>query len=119
MVLVDTSVWIEHFRRGLPRLRAMLEATEVLCHAFVIGELACGNLGNRREILDLLAGLPGLDRASDEEVLRFIEAHRLYGKGLGLIDMHLLAACHSAGTALWTLDKRLAGTASGIGVSAH
>lgn len=116
MVLVDTSVWVEHFRRGDPRLAALLGAAEVLCHPFVVGELACGNLNQRGEILDLLAALPSIGKADDQEILRFIEDNRLQGRGLGWIDMHLLASCALARIPFWTLDARLGKAAAALGV---
>jgi len=115
MVLADTSVWVEHLRRGEPRLAALLEAGDVLRHSFVIGELACGHLRQRAKILGLLAALPAVDEATHDEVLVFIERHKLQGRGLGLIDMHLLASCALAGSPLWTLDARLARAGSQIG----
>lgn len=109
MILVDTSVWIDHFRRGNAALAEALEREDVLTHPFVIGELACGELKNRREVLDLLAALPSAVVAGDEETLLFIERRRLMGKGLGYIDVHLLASTTLTDQALlWTLDKRLA-----------
>jgi len=116
---VDTSVWVEHLRRGEARLAALLRAGEVLCHPFIVGELACGHLRRRKEILSLLSALPSVDEAAAAEVILFIERHRLQGKGLGLIDMHLLASCALAKKPLWTLDARLAGAASQIGINAH
>ncbi len=117
MVLVDTSVWVEHLRRGEPRLVALLEQGEVLCHPFVVGELACDNLQNRGETLQLLAALPSAAEARSDDVMQFIERHRLQGKGLGWVDMHLLAASAIARAPLWTLDARLARAASGLGVA--
>lgn len=119
MILADTSVWVEHLRHGEPRLASLLTAGEVLCHPFIVGELACGNLRRRVEILDLLASLPALGKAGAAEVLHLIETHRLHGKGLGLIDMHLLAACVLARRVLWTHDHRLAKAARRLGVSAQ
>jgi len=107
MILVDTSVWIDHLRAGNQRLNDLLIAGEVVCHPMIIGELACGNLHRRKEIIALLHALPLIDRVSDDEVLFFIEKHRLYGKGLGLIDMYLVSACSIGSTQLWTLDQRL------------
>ena len=92
MILVDTSVWIDHLRRGNERLKSLLHDDQVLCHPFVIGELACGNLHNRNEVLYLLEALPGVPVADHTEVLHLIDAHRLYGQGLGWIDAHLLAS---------------------------
>ena len=107
-ILVDTSVWIDHFRSSEPRLVEILNRGEVLGHAFVIGELACGSLGNRQEILGLLHNLPSAPRASDKEVLLLIENCALMGRGIGYIDAHLLASILLAGNAkLWTRDRRL------------
>ena len=118
MILVDTSVWIEHLRRCDSRLLAALEAGEVLTHPFVIGELACGNLRNRREILDLLANLPAAPMAADAEVLGFIERRKLMGRCIGYLDAHLLAATALARPArLWTGDRRLAVIAAALGLA--
>ena len=116
MVLVDTSVWVEHLRRGEARLAALLDDAEVLCHPFIIGEIACGHLRNRTGILDLLAALPSVDRAGDDAVLEFVGRNRLQGKGLGLIDMHLLASCMIARQPIWTVDARLAKSATELGL---
>lgn len=108
MILVDTSVWVDHLRRGNARLVSLLEETEVCSHPFVVGELACGRLKNRREILALLKSLPQLPSATDDEVLYFIDQQKLMGRGVGYVDVHLLAAAKLAGISeLWTLDKRL------------
>lgn len=108
MVLVDTSVWIDHLRRSDALLAKLLDAQQVLMHPFVAGELACGNLKNRREILDLLDALPQAVAATHTEVREFIETHRLMGKGLGFVDTSLLAATALGGDAqLWTRDKSL------------
>lgn len=108
MILVDTSVWIDHLHKGIPPLADALERADVLVHPFVIGELACGSLARRREVLDLLADLPSSSVATDAETLLFIDRHRLMGKGLGYIDAHLLAAVLLTGGAeLWTRDKTL------------
>ena len=113
MILVDTSVWIDHLRRGSSALGEALEREEVMTHPFVIGELACGNLKNRREVLDLLAALPSTVVASDEETLHFIEQRRLMGRGLGWVDVHLLASVMMTEAAqLWTRDKRLGAIAA-------
>lgn len=112
MVLVDTSVWIQHLRSGVPRLAAALEQGIVLMHPFVLGELACGNLRNRTEVLRLLGELPSAPIATDAEVLDYIERRSLMGRGIGYIDVHLLASTALTGVArLWTLDKRLASVA--------
>jgi hypothetical protein len=108
MMLVDTSVWVEHLRHGLPALATALDEGQVLMHPFVLGELACGNLRNRAELLRLLSDLPPAPTVTDCEALAFIEAHQLMGRGIGYIDVHLLAATALAAPAtLWTLDKRL------------
>lgn len=108
MMLVDTSVWIDHLRHGLPALAAALERGEVVTHPFIIGELACGNLKDRREVLGLLAALPSAVVARDGETLLFIERRKLMGKGIGYLDAHLLASVTlTPGTRLWTHDKRL------------
>ena len=108
MILVDTSVWIDYLRSGDQRLADLLNRSQVLIHPFVIGELACGNLRKRDEILRLLNGLPQAKIASQEEVFHMIEHKRLMGLGIGFIDAHLLAsAVLSDADALWTRDKRL------------
>ena len=108
MILVDTSVWIDHLRAGDKYLAALLTATRVLMHPFVLGEMACGNLGNRAEVLKLLADLPEATVATDLEALYFIERQALMGRGIGYIDAQLLAAVSlSPHTKLWTTDKRL------------
>jgi predicted nucleic acid-binding protein len=115
-VLVDTSVWIDHLRRGNARLRALLEAGEVETHPFIIGEIACGNLKRRREILSLIDVLPRAVVAEHDEVLLLVESRGLVGSGLGWIDAHLLASALLGHTSLWTLDKRLAERARGLKV---
>ena len=108
MILVDTSVWIDHLRVGEEGLVALLNSSRVMVHPFVVGELACGNLRNRAEVLTLLKELPQAPIATDEEVLFFIERHALMGRGIGYVDAHLLAAVSLADAALlWTRDKRL------------
>ena len=112
MILVDTSVWIDHLRKPEPRLMAALEAGQALIHPFVVGELACGNLKNRVELLSLLLDLPRAPVATDAEAFGFIDRRELMGRGIGYLDVHLLASVALAGTArLWTRDKRLAAVA--------
>ncbi len=109
MILVDTSVWIDHLRSGDDELATLLDNARVWTHPFVVGELACGNLHNRSEVLALLGDLPRVAVATDSEVLFYIEQHQLMGRGIGYIDAHLLAATALAGPAkLWSRDKRLA-----------
>ncbi len=111
-VLADTSLWVEHLRIGHPKLASLLFAGEVAVHPFVIGELACGNIKNRRQILALLKALPAVTVAEPDEVLRFIDNHHLMGLGLGYTDVHLLASAALSHTPLWTADKQLHAAAS-------
>ncbi len=118
MILVDTSVWIDHLRAGDAELAALLNSSCVLMHPFVLGELACGNLRNRQEVLASFRGLPRVAVALDDEVLFFIEQHRLMGRGIGYIDAHLLAAVSLDRPArLWTRDKGLALVAADLGLT--
>jgi predicted nucleic acid-binding protein len=117
VVLADTSVWIRHFRQGLPTLADRLGEGLVLVHPFVCGELACGNLKNRAEILSDLQALPAARVASDAEAFRLIELHRLWGRGLGWVDVHLLASALLSHCRLWTLDKKLEEAATELGVN--
>ncbi|MCG6534183.1 MAG: type II toxin-antitoxin system VapC family toxin [Syntrophales bacterium LBB04] len=107
MVLVDTSVWVSHFRQAHRGLVGLLNDGEVACHPFIVGELACGNLKNRTTILTLLDALPMASAVEHHEALTFIESRSLMGKGLGYIDIHLLASCILSGLPIWTLDKKL------------
>ena len=111
MILVDNSVWVEHLRRGLPRIAMLLQDGKVLIHPWVIGELACGNLRNRQPVLELLQGLPMASVASDAEVLLLIERDQLMGRDIGYIDAHLLASARLSHCRLWTQDRRLAAVA--------
>jgi predicted nucleic acid-binding protein len=117
-VLVDTSVWIDHFRRAEPVLASMLEEGTVECHPFVIGELACGHLRARDEILGLLEALPALAPADHGDALAFLARHRLAGSGAGWLDVHLLAATALGRTTLWTRDRRLREVARRVGLAA-
>ena len=117
MILVDTSVWVAHLRYGAIGLDVMLQDGYVLCHPFVTGELACGNLKNRTEILSLLQALPMAAQAEPVEVMQLIDGHHLFGKGLGYIDMHLLASAMLTKVPLWTLDQRLHEAASRLHLS--
>lgn len=109
MILVDTSIWIDHLRAGEPVLIEALEGGRVMMHPFVLGELACGNLANRSEVLKLLGDLPAAPAATDPEALGLIERRALMGRDIGYIDVHLLAATAMAGDArIWTRDTRLA-----------
>jgi hypothetical protein len=117
MVLVDTSVWVKHLRDRDIVLEDLLEDGHVTCHPFIVGELACGNLKNTTEILGLLQALPMATVAEHGEVMRFIEGNRLRGKGLGFIDLHLLASAVLSGIQLWTIDKRLHQVSSKLGLA--
>ena len=107
MVLVDTSIWVAHLRQGLRRFENLLMDAEVICHPFIIGELACGNLKNRNEIISLLQSLPIVPTIEFEEFLFFLDRNHLIGKGIGFVDVHLLASAQLAGMPLWTADKKL------------
>lgn len=117
MVLVDTSVWVDHLRAGDTSLAMLLQANRVRIHSMILGELACGHLQNRQEVLGLLRQLPHAVEASHAEVMHAIEHHRLMGMGIGFVDAHLLAACMLTGnTRLWTRDKRLSSLAQSLGI---
>ncbi len=117
MVLVDTSIWISHLTKGNAHLKTLLEKAEVISHPSIIGEMACGNIKNRTEILSLLQALPMAGVAKHEEVLYFIESHQLMGRGLGLIDVHLLASALLTGVPLWTADKRLRAASAELNIA--
>lgn len=118
MILVDTSVWIDHLRGGDPELASLLQDGHVLAHPWVIGELALGHLSRRSEILGLLRNLPQAKAATDVEVLTVIDNHQLFGLGIGYIDAHLLAATMlTTGARRWTRDKRLAAVAAQRGLA--
>jgi len=117
MLLVDTSVWVSHFREENTKLADLLNNGEVVCHPFVVGELACGNLKNRNQILSLLQSLPMSIKAEHEEVLEFIERNRFMGKGLGYVDIHLIASAILTGISLWTHDKKLEQVANALHIS--
>jgi len=119
VILVDTSVWIEHLRSASALLSELLGDGEVLGHPFVLGELALGNLGRREEILHMLRWLPQADSASHREVLQLVDREALFGRGIGYVDAHLLAAARlTAGTKLWTHDRRLQAVAAQLGLAA-
>ena len=118
MILAVTSVWADHLRRDNAGLRRLLDDAAVVCHPFVIGELACGTLRNRDKILEMLARLPSAPVAQDGEVLALIAARRLTGRGLGWVDVHLLASALLGGAQLWTLDRPLEDAAGRLGISA-
>ncbi|MDP1808024.1 MAG: type II toxin-antitoxin system VapC family toxin [Actinomycetota bacterium] len=107
MVLVDTSVWVAHLRESDADLIKLLNHGHVACHPFIVGELACGNLNNRLEILSLFQSLPAVTIAEHEEVMRFIENHKLMGRGIGYVDLHLLTSTALTEIPIWTFDKKL------------
>lgn len=112
MILVDTSIWVTHFRHGNRQLKNLLMDAEVMCHPFIIGELACGNIENRNEILSLLKSLPLAPTIEFDEFIFFIERNRLMGIGIGFVDVHLLASAKLTEIPLWTADKRLKSAAA-------
>jgi len=107
MILVDTSIWVTHLRQGSRHLEKLLMDAEVMCHPFIIGELACGNLQNWNEIISLLHTLPMAPTIEFDELLFFIDRNQLMGQGVGFVDVHLLASAQLTGVPLWTTEKRL------------
>ncbi len=119
MILVDTSVWVHYFRDADSTLTELLERGAALTHPFIIGELALGNLRQRERVLRMLSWLPAANVATTAEVLGFIDRNALFGRGVGYVDVHLLAATRlTVGSRLWTLDKRLNDVAVQLGVAA-
>jgi len=117
MIIVDTSVWIEHLAKGVSHLADILEAGQVLMHPFVLGEIACGTLKSRAEVLEYMGNLPQPVLATQDEVLALIEQRRLMGRGIGYVDMHLLASTLLTDIAgLWTRDRRLRQTVANLGL---
>ena len=112
MVITDTSIWVTHLRQGSRQLEKLLIDADVMCHPFIIGELACGNLKNRNEIISLLQSLPMAPIIEFDEFIFFIERNQLMGIGIGFIDIHLLASAQLTGIPLWTADKRLKSAAT-------
>jgi len=106
-VLVDTSVWVDHLRKNDENLGSLLQQGLVACHPFIIGELACGGIKNRSEILELLSDLPSTDLLEHQEIMDFIEYRKIMNKGLGYVDVHLLGSALVSETPLWTFDKAL------------
>ena len=117
MILVDTSVWINHLRKGENHLEKLLFDGEVICHTYIIGELACGNIKNREEIISLLQALPMASQIEFSEYLYFIDENQLAGKGIGFVDIHLLASAQLEQVQLWTVDKKLKNIATNIGLT--
>jgi predicted nucleic acid-binding protein len=118
VILADTSVWVEHLRSGDARLAALLHAGRVVGHALVVAEIALGSLRDRSRVLSLLDGLPSLPVARGDEVRILIEHRRLFGRGIGFVDVSLLASCMLApGTSIWTRDRKLDAVAGDLGLS--
>jgi predicted nucleic acid-binding protein len=117
VILVDTSVWIDHFRRSIPALVRELGDGSVVSHPFVIGELALGHLGKAAEAVDLLGELPALSVVSHDDVLEFVRGHALLGRGIGWVDAHLLAAAHAATIPIWSHDRQLRVCAARLGLT--
>jgi len=118
LILVDTSVWIDHLRNGNNLLAKLLDGSGVLAHPFVIGELALGNMRQREVILAALSDLPRAGLATDVEALGFIDRHAPFGRGVGYVDVHLLASVRpTPGAELWTRDNRLRHVAEGLGLA--
>jgi predicted nucleic acid-binding protein len=117
VILVDTSIWIDHLRSRHLDLVSWLEGEAVFTHPFVVGELACGELRRRHEILALLGSLPSAPLATHDEVLALVESHRLFGRGIGWVDAHLLTSARLSGVRLATLDKPLARAARIVGIA--
>jgi predicted nucleic acid-binding protein len=119
VILVDTSVWIDHLKSGDAMLADLLGTERVLAHSFVIGELALGSLRQRSAVIGYLGDLPQATVANDDEVLMLIEQEQLYGSGIGYVDAHLLASTRlTPGTLIWTRDRRLRQAAAQVGLSA-
>lgn len=116
-VLIDTSVWIEHFRIPCAAIASLITSGEARLHPFIIGELAVGSIRDRSRFLAFLSTLPIIASVEDGDVLALIEDQVLYGVGIGLIDAHLLASCTAGGTLLWTRDKRLQAQAERLGLT--
>jgi predicted nucleic acid-binding protein len=119
MVLVDTSVWINHLRKSDRHLEKLLIAGEVICHFHIIGELACGNITNRKEIIALLLALPQAPVIEFDEYLYYIEQNQLFGRGIGFVDIHLLASAQLSQVSLWTADKRLNAASAELNLQYH
>lgn len=119
MIIVDTSVFVDFLRNGESAVEEALNRGRVLIHPFVLGELALGHMKKRRAILDLLASLPKAQAAGDNEALAFIESNRLFGRGIGYVDAHLLASARLSFSALWTRDKKLRAVAAQMELAAN
>jgi predicted nucleic acid-binding protein len=119
LILVDTSVWVNFFRSGNSELAGLLEERLVDTHDFIIGELACGNLHDRKNILESLSLLPHIPQVSPEEVLFLIASKKLMGKGLSYIDLNLIASALIVGTPIWTIDQKFNQIIGSLGIKYH
>ena len=117
MVLIDTSVWVNHLRAGNDHLKKLLLEMRVSCHPFIVGELACGNIKNRKEFLSLIQTLPMVQSINEKEFLYFVEQNNLIGKGVGFVDVHLLASARLSEISLWSFDKKLDRIASYLDIN--
>jgi predicted nucleic acid-binding protein len=117
VILVDTCVWVDHLRKGDAVLVGLLNDGAVVMHPFVIGELACGQLKQRSKILDLLSSMATIEAATDSEALALIDRERPFGRGLGWVDVHLLASARLSHVPLWTRDRALGRAAESLGVA--
>ncbi len=119
MIIADTSIWVQHFRLGLPEFEKVLFDGRICMHPVVLGELAVGNLTNRTRVLSALKSLPRTKTATQEECLDFIENHALYGLGVGWNGVQLIVAARVSGNTLWSVDKRLSKAAVQLGIAFH
>jgi predicted nucleic acid-binding protein len=117
VILVDTSVWIDHLRKANAKLSELLNSQQVLCHPMIIGEIALGNLKQRTMVLEALQDLPQAVVAQDAEVLAIILSARLSGTGIGYLDAHLLSSARLSDARLWTRDKKLAFAAANLSLA--
>jgi predicted nucleic acid-binding protein len=120
MILVDSSVWIDHLRFAIPSLRDLIIQRNVLSHPFVVGELAMGSLKDRGALITELSRLPRAQVIDDDDVLAFIERFKVYARGIGYVDAHLLASTRATPSAsLWTRDRRVQAIATEMGITAN
>ena len=116
LILIDTSVWIRHLKEGDKDLSLLLENGLVACHPFIIGELACGGMKNRNEIINLLNALPSVHLLEHDEIMEFIEVRKIMNQGIGYVDVHILGSAIVSETPLWTLDKSLRKAANKLSI---
>lgn len=120
MILLDTTIWVDHLRNSDPTVVSMLQAQAIVMHSAVLGEILLGNFRDRRAVFSALKEVPRIQGATDDDVIRLLDLHQLFGSGVGFVDAHLVAACLLTGkTYLWTRDRRLEAVASRLGISAN